>query len=205
MTITAATWGVSGTDRSKFAIDEGRLSFKEAPDFEDPGDANRNNVYEVTVLVSDSGFLEGEKEVTVTVTDGDDDGEVTLSSGRPTVGVAMTATLTDADGGVSGITWQWSKAAPGAQDEDYTDIADATSDTYTPVKTPAAKNDIGMSLRATAMYTGGDPDDHPGGIKTVMETTNAPVADVHGLSEPSAVLRWRRRYAGRRQAAEKSE
>ena len=175
---TNITWDVSGADKSKFDIDgEGALTFKDAPDFEDPGDVGRNNVYEVTVLASDSvEFLEGEKEVTVTVTNGDDPGKVTLSSGRPTVGVAMTATLADDDGGVSRITWQWSKS--NAVEAEYTDIENATSDMYTPVKsTDVAKNDVGMYLRATAMYAGGNPADHPGGIKMAVETASAPVAE----------------------------
>ena len=31
-----------------------RLAWKAAPDFENPGDSDRDNVYEVTVVVSDS-------------------------------------------------------------------------------------------------------------------------------------------------------
>ena len=178
-TIADDGWDVSGADKSKFDIDEGVLYFKEAPDFEDSGDADGNNVYEVTVEVTDSGFIVGEKDVTVTVTNGDDDGKVTLSSGRPTVGEAITAMLTDADGGTSGIIWQWSKAATAnAEDDDYMLIDGATSNTYTPVKTPADKTDVNMYLRAIAMYTGGAPADHPGGIKMAMKTADAPVVEL---------------------------
>ena len=57
---TGLTWLLSGADASKFEItDNGAvrtLSFKEAetPDYESPGDSGRNNVYEVTVKVTDS-------------------------------------------------------------------------------------------------------------------------------------------------------
>ena len=40
--------------------------------------------------------------VTVMVTNVNEDGMVTLSSQTPVVGIALTATLTDADGGITG-------------------------------------------------------------------------------------------------------
>ena len=65
------------------------------------------------------------------------------------MGSAVTATLTDEDGGVTGETWQWSWAdtAGGA----YTDIANATSDSYTPVAA-----DDGKFLAATVSYSDGE-------------------------------------------------
>ena len=47
---------VDGVDRGLFAIDSatGSLSFKVSPDFEAPADADRNNVYDLTVQVSDT-------------------------------------------------------------------------------------------------------------------------------------------------------
>ena len=53
----------------------------------------------------------------------------------------MTASLTDIDGPVTGVKWQWS--IRGSDDSD-----DATSDTYTPVA-----GDVGRTLTATATYT----------------------------------------------------
>ena len=52
-----------------------------------------------------------------------EDGTVTLSAVQPRVGVSLTASLTDIDGGVSDVKWQWSSNS---------DIEGATSDTYTP-------------------------------------------------------------------------
>ena len=58
--VTAAdvTWSLSGADSSKFDIvgtDAMRtLAFKANPDYESPGDSGGNNVYEVTVVVTDS-------------------------------------------------------------------------------------------------------------------------------------------------------
>ena len=51
------------------------LSFKERPDFENPGDRNGDNVYEVTVRASD-GKLNTGWMVTIKVTDADEAGEV---------------------------------------------------------------------------------------------------------------------------------
>ena len=55
-----------------------------------------------------------------------EDGTVTLSAVQPRVGVSLTASLTDIDGPVTGVKWQWSN-------DDGDPMADATSDTYTPV------------------------------------------------------------------------
>ena len=91
------------------------LSFKKSPDFEMPGDRNTDNVYEVTVRASD-GTLNADLMVTVKVTNVTypaESGTVTLSSEEALVGVELTATLTDLEGGVSasgqitGESWTW--------------------------------------------------------------------------------------------------
>jgi hypothetical protein len=58
-----------GTDQAVFTIvpSTGVLTFKAAPDFENPTDSNSDNIYEVTVGVSD-GMNTVTKAVTVTVT-----------------------------------------------------------------------------------------------------------------------------------------
>ena len=68
------TWTVGGVDRRFFAIDErGRFSFSAStpPDFEQPGDAGGNNVYEVEIEASD-GLNTGSLAVTVTVREVDE-------------------------------------------------------------------------------------------------------------------------------------
>jgi hypothetical protein len=59
-----------GVDAGSFAINgsSGVLTFATAPDFEQPADSNRDNVYQVTVRVSD-GTLTDTQAVAVTVTD----------------------------------------------------------------------------------------------------------------------------------------
>ena len=52
------TWSVEGVDKDFFTIDDkGQFSFKEAnpPDFEDPADSGRDNVYNVVVQATDDG------------------------------------------------------------------------------------------------------------------------------------------------------
>ena len=138
---TPITVSLGGADMSKFEIDGGVLEFKDSPDYEMPTDANKDNVYEVTVQASD-GKLTGMKKVEVKVTNEDEPGMVTLSRTTPRVGFPVTATLTDPDGSISKLTWQWSEGGG--------NIDDATSDTYTPVG-----DDVGETLTVTAMYFDG--------------------------------------------------
>ena len=67
---TAITWRLSGRDGGDFAIhrDSGVLTFRSTPDHERPADADRDNVYEVTVRAHD-GRNYGDFQVTVTVED----------------------------------------------------------------------------------------------------------------------------------------
>ena len=63
---------------------------------------------------------------------------MTLSKTQPRVGIAVTASLTDPDGSISSLTWQWSIMGADAGDvADVTatpdgDIEDANSDAYIP-------------------------------------------------------------------------
>ena len=110
------TWSVSGADGGKFNIPAGmltfKLTFKARPDFEKPGDANTDNVYEVTVGAADSMDLGNRDtmDVKVMVENENEPGVVTLSRTQPRVGVPVTASLTDPDGSISGLRWQWYRA-----------------------------------------------------------------------------------------------
>ena len=105
--------------------------------------------------------------MTVTVTNVEETGTVTLSSVQPRIGVPITATLTDPDGDISDVTWKWQRVDA--------DIRGATSDTYTPVfnATDAAKDDVGKILRAIATYSDG----HDGNNMAMMVSAQAVVAD----------------------------
>ena len=89
-----------------------------------------------------------EIEVTISVINVDEAGTVSLSPMEPQPGTALTATLTDLDGSISGVTWSWAKSSDGSA---WTNISGATSATYTPVA-----GDEENYLRATATYTDGE-------------------------------------------------
>ena len=64
------SWSVSGTDGEDFEIsDSGLLSFKEPPDYDDAGDFDQDNEYEVLVVATDQTGHAADLAVTVTVTD----------------------------------------------------------------------------------------------------------------------------------------
>ena len=168
-TESTAAWSVLGADRGEFEIDDGVLSFEAAPDYEMPGDANGDNVYEIMVVVTDNEGATGMMSVTVKVTNVNEDGSVALSSVQPRVVVPLTATLTDPDGSVSGVTWQWSRSA--TEQGAYDGIDDATSATYTPV---AGDGDPPRYyLKATASYTDGEDS----GQSAEMTSVNQVLAD----------------------------
>ena len=167
------TWSLEGTDAGDFEIgnesaDLGQLTFKEIPNYEMPADANGDNVYMVTVVVTDAGMngkgkLSAERDVVVTVMnvnepaadDAEENPVVTLSSLAPKVGVPLVATLSDPDGGEKDIEWQWSVSTAGNTGEvpgtptatPVGDIDGAETNTYTP-----KINDVGAILTATVMY-----------------------------------------------------
>ena len=157
---------MSGADAGKLDIGTtGALTFKAKPDYEAPGGANTDNVYEVTVVAGDGN--RGTKDVKVTINN--EDGTVTLSKTQPRVGVAVKASLTDPDGSISGLTWQWSRST--SKTGTFTAIDDANSDTYTLVGDDATGN--AMFLRATASYTDG----HGPGKTAMEESANAVAVD----------------------------
>ena len=150
------------------------LKFEDAPNFEKPTDADKNNVYEVTITATDGNANMATRDVKVTVTNAEEDGEVTLSQPRPRVGLAITAGYSDPDGGLASATWQWwrtaavdQEAAPPLRSQSsrmristtsWDIIAGATSATYTPVdaeddEDAEAKSDVGRHLLAVVSYT----------------------------------------------------
>ena len=71
---SSLTYSVSGTDSALFSIStSGVLSFATAPDFESPTDSGANNVYNVTVGVSDGALSSSVSLVITIVNDASDD------------------------------------------------------------------------------------------------------------------------------------
>ena len=167
--VGAVTWSLAGTDSSYFTIEDGRLRFRAAPDYEDP---NHVAGYAVTVQAAVAGQQGGPLTfaVTATVVNIDDAGVVSLSAAQPEEGAALTATLSDPDGGVSGATWQWARVA--STNGAWTDISGATSYSYTPTL-----DDAGHYLRATASY-----DDAEGSGKSARGVSDNPLAKAPGVA-----------------------
>ena len=133
---------LSGADAGKFEISaDGALTFEAQPDYEAPGDANGDNVYEVTLVSADDDGYRGTKDVKVTVTNADDMGTVTLSRTQPRVGVPVKATLSDPDGSISSLRWQWYNGEIDVDAHGNNAIEGATSDTYTPTAFPTLDSD----------------------------------------------------------------
>ena len=159
-------------DVADFTISsDGVLTFRSPPNFEMAGDVGTNNEYEVVVVASDDArgaalAQNGDDiremayhKVTVTVTDVDEDGSVSLSGLQPQAGVAFTATLKDDDAADTQITaakWKWEQSS--SMDGPWTLISGQIAESYQP-----AKDVDGMYLRATATY-----DDEHGEDKTAM-------------------------------------
>ena len=153
------TRSLGGADGSKFEIDldDGELRFKKKPDYEKPTDADMDNVYEVTVQASDSK-LTGTLKVKVTVTNEEEVGVVTLDKVTPVVGIPVTASLKDADGGISKLTWAWVESGGST--------TVSTSETYTP-----KAGDVGGTLTVTASYFDGESAPDATIKKTSAETS----------------------------------
>ena len=96
-------YSLSGTDAALFTIDAntGEVRFREAPDFEVPGDDNGDNVYDIIATVSD-GTTETGQAVAIRVTNENDNIPVFTSLARVDAAenqvAAYEAAATDADG-----------------------------------------------------------------------------------------------------------
>ena len=124
-------WDVTGIDADDFMIERdrngnGRLTFRESPDFENPtarttpveplaAATDANNRYMITIRATEQRAsrytgraLSTERDITVQVTNVNEDGAVEIEWRQPQAGVAIRAFLTDPDGDATSITWAWS-------------------------------------------------------------------------------------------------
>ena len=138
------TYYLQGDDASSFGIiaETGQLTVK------DPLDYEVRSVYQVTVRVNDGENSSVVVDVDITVTNLDETGTIALSSQQAKVGTALTAEVSDPDGSVTGVTWQWASSPDLVN---WQNIAGATSTTYTPVA-----QDMDRFLRVTVSYADGE-------------------------------------------------
>ena len=112
----ALTWSLAGDDANDFSISGGALTFQSAPDFENPADTGSDNVYNVTVQVSDGKDVAGDADsstdatlsVTVTVTNVNEpppavSGDAAVNYAENGTGPVHTYTATDPES--DALTW----------------------------------------------------------------------------------------------------
>ncbi|MYD17775.1 MAG: hypothetical protein F4W99_11635 [Chloroflexi bacterium] len=151
-------WSVDNDD-DFFITQSGALYFASPPDYED------QTSYSVTITATDDDpvqSLSGSLSVTVSVTDVEESGVVTITPPRGWVDVStqLTAGLEDDDGSVSDEQWQWSRSS---NRSNWSDIPGANNASYT-----ATSDDVNQYLRATVSYT-----DRRGGNKEASASTQA--------------------------------
>ena len=166
------------------AFDPTKFADKVGPDHEKPEDKNKDNVYEVTIVVED-GTVDmygnphrDELPVTVKVINSTEDnkaGEVKFSNRVPEVAIPLTATFEDKDVPIKELKWQW-----------YRSVADDT--TYPTVCPPAPAGEryfidehpgldpalwVEIDGATSATYTPGYDEDSGGSITATDDTTGA--------------------------------
>ena len=162
---------LAGADASLFAIDRrtGQISVAQgtALDFE------TRSSYSVSARAID-GRNSQDTVVTITVTNVEETGTVSLSSANPEVGVTLTAMLEDPDGGVSDVSWSWERSMDVTT---WMAIPGSVTAAYTPTEA-----DEGYHLRATAAYG----DDHGPNKRAHMVSANLVPVAPEPTPEPTA-------------------
>ena len=201
-----ARWTLEGDDAGAFdhsgRFEPRYLQFKVAPDYENPTDMNRDNVYEVTLVATDTDPLRtgagiGKVNVRLTVTNVEEMGMVVFAEGETAfLDEMLVAEVQDPDDkggdlgephqGVHIVSWQWSRSLTETPANTFVDIPGATTNRYT-----AIDHDRGSYLRVTATYTdphsiADDPVTMPDerietpSLRTVTETTEFAVRVADG-------------------------
>ena len=178
------TWSLATSgDHDRFEIDaaNGALSFKEAPDYEssDLG-LGPDKAYTVTVQATEVDDMDpqtleltGDLDVTVTVTDVNEDEELKLSASRPFIGIGYTAAFEVGKGdAVQSPMWVWARSM--SLSGPWADITvAATAATYVPVGA-----DRDHYLRVTVSYDDGHP------ARTLQATSEFPTLPDSGTNRP---------------------
>ena len=160
----ATTVRHSLTGDNNFAVDEqtGQITVAAGAAL----DHEAQDLHTVRIKATDANGGTDYANVSITVDNVDEAGTVSLQHGTLTPGAVITAAITDPDGDVSDVSWQWQRGS------DH--IADATAASYT-----ATGDDVGQYLTAVVSYTDG----HGPGKSASAATTSAVVNDAPTFSE----------------------
>ena len=172
-------YGIDASSTHPFQVTDGQIKLKAGETLDYEGTTS----YDLDVRVRDDKDAndgvdtswDDEISITIAVTNVDEAGAVTLGSNNPEVNVALSASLTDPDGSVTDLAWQWQKA-DASDATTWSDISGATNVSYTPVDA-----DADHFIRAQASYDDGQADD-----KTAIGAAdNAVLADTPANQSPS--------------------
>ena len=154
------TFALTGDGAGDFAVDgQGQITVAAALDHEGRG------AYTLTAAVSDPAGGSDSTPVSITVENAPEPGSVVFDTNdQPEVNTAMTASLSDPDGGVNSESWQWQSSD--SETGPWNDVAGTDSASYTP-----QTSDIDRYLRAVVTYRDG----HGTGQDTAQATTGLPV------------------------------
>ncbi|MXZ47276.1 MAG: hypothetical protein F4Z08_09910, partial [Chloroflexi bacterium] len=153
----ALEWSVNSNDF--WISSRGQLHFASPPDYEDG-----NTSFSIRVTATDPEGLEGHLDVTVTVTDVEEAGVLTISPPRGWPNTRFDTVFSDDDGNVTGESWQWARSTNRSS---WNDIAGATSRSYT-----AGADDVGSYLRVSVEYS-----DRRGGNKSASAVLGARIGE----------------------------
>ena len=169
-----------------FMFSGGMLTFRSSPDYENPMDADMDNVYMVTIMADDGTYMDTH-DVMVMVTNEDEMGRVTFwrdgqdaTTAAIMVGDELGGAVDDSDGNpgdtfpiamytrIDNVTsWQW------ARSRDMTDWDNIwTGGMYT-----VMDDDAGHYLRATATYNDGEDTGKMKDATTMMVPVGAEAVD----------------------------
>ena len=155
----------------------GEITVKSGADI----DFESRQQYRVTLQVSDnkddmhetSPTIDDTVTIVINVNNVEEPGSLTLSSQTPEVGALIRAALTDPDGRISNLQWQWaSSSTPGGA---FTSISGGVSASYAPTA-----SDQNLYLQVTVTYTDGH-----GVGKNLTATTNHAVPPDPANHQPS--------------------
>ena len=154
------TWSLTGPDRGRFSIStEGVVTFDpntfaDGPNYEDAKDSGGDNVYDFTVVVTDTQSGSSRRtasiDVAVTVEDVEEPGTITVSNLNPAVGETVTFTLEDPDGGIVSARWLIQRRP--TESDPWVQLGTARNDTSGSTSYIVDEDQTGRQVRAIVMF-----------------------------------------------------